>query len=107
MSEDKQTIKLADFGFAANIVDNDGFLNEILGTSNYMAPELHLKRSYSGKSVDMFALGVTLFAMITCQHPFETAEATDVLYRCIAANRPDIFWRHFTKNREEGDAFFS
>ena len=38
---------------------------------SYMAPEIIEARPYKGTSVDIFALGVTLFAMVTGVMPFE------------------------------------
>jgi len=42
------TLKIADFGFTAPTSGSDGsgYLNTFIGTRNYMAPELHLKRPY-------------------------------------------------------------
>ncbi len=41
-------LKIADFGFAAPVQGRDGtgFLNTILGTINYMAPEILLREPY-------------------------------------------------------------
>jgi serine/threonine protein kinase len=60
------TLKIADFGFAAPIMgrDGQGYLETKLGTLNYMAPEIHLKQPYEGKSVDIFAAGIILFIMV-------------------------------------------
>ena len=43
-------LKIADFGFAAPIDgrDGSGFLKTRLGTESYMAPEIHMKKAYSG-----------------------------------------------------------
>lgn len=45
--------------------------------------------------------------MITQHPPFTTAQPEDPFYRCIAANRADIFWRSHSKNKPGGEAFFS
>jgi serine/threonine protein kinase len=60
-------LKVADFGFAAPVDgrDGSGTLKTKLGTESYMAPEINLKRAYSGASVDLFASGIILFIMIT------------------------------------------
>lgn len=66
----KYTLKIADFGFAAPLEGRDGSgkLTTKLGTLNYMAPEIHLKMPYEGKSVDTFAAAIILFIMVA-QHP--------------------------------------
>jgi len=60
------TLKIADFGFAAPVEgrDGSGYLVSKLGTLNYMAPEIHLKQPYQGRSVDLFAAGIILFIMV-------------------------------------------
>lgn len=65
-----------------------------------MAPEMHLMDSYNGKSVDIFALGVNLFAMVTCQIPFQIARPIDPYYRLIAA-KSDTFWDIFQSRSKE------
>jgi len=43
-------LKIADFGFATliNGKDGSGYLHTCLGTESYMAPEIHLRKPYSG-----------------------------------------------------------
>jgi serine/threonine protein kinase len=102
-------LKIADFGFAAPVEgrDKSGALHTKLGTLNYMAPEIHLKQAYSGKSVDLFASAIILFIMVAQHPPFTTAQPDDPFYRCLAANRADIFWKTHCKNKPEGAGFFS
>eukprot|EP00356_Strombidium_inclinatum_P007966 CAMPEP_0170481584 /NCGR_PEP_ID=MMETSP0208-20121228/1965_1 /TAXON_ID=197538 /ORGANISM="Strombidium inclinatum, Strain S3" /LENGTH=472 /DNA_ID=CAMNT_0010754319 /DNA_START=29 /DNA_END=1447 /DNA_ORIENTATION=- len=103
------TLKIADFGFAAPVEgkDGSGYLTSKLGTLNYMAPEIHLKQPYQGKSVDLFAAAIILFIMVAQHPPFTTAQPQDPFYRCLAANRADIFWRTHCKNKPSGETFFS
>jgi len=72
-----------------------------------MAPEIHLKQAYNGKSVDLFAAAIILFIMVAQHPPFTTAQPSDPFYRCIAANRADIFWKTHCKNKPNGLEFFS
>lgn len=63
----EQRVKLIDFGFA----DNSGRpLHAYCGTPSYMAPEIILKKEYSGLSVDVWALGVVLYKMLTGEYAF-------------------------------------
>lgn len=103
------TLKIADFGFAAPVDgrDGSGLLKSKLGTLNYMAPEIHLKQPYQGREVDNFAAAIILFIMVAQHPPFTTAQPNDPFYRCIAANRGDIFWKTHCKSKQEGDKFFS
>jgi serine/threonine protein kinase len=102
-------LKIADFGFAAPVEGRDGSgnLTSKLGTLNYMGPEIHLKQPYQGKSVDLFASAIILFIMVAQHPPFTTAQSTDPFYRCLAANRADVFWKTHCKNKPNGLGFFS
>jgi serine/threonine protein kinase len=50
-----------------------------------MAPEIIEGRPYKGTTVDIFALGVTLFALVTGVMPFErrASKDQDQLYQLI------------------------
>ena len=48
-----------------------GVLNCFCGTPNYMAPEMLAKQSYSGKAVDIWALGILLFTVLSGYFPFK------------------------------------
>ena len=103
------TIKIADFGFAGPIQgrDNKGYLDTYLGTLYYMAPEIHLRQRYDGRSVDLFAVGIILFIMVAEHPPFTTAQSSDPFYKMIASNRADLFWKYHTKNKPGQEKFFS
>ena len=53
----------------------------------------------------MFASAIILFIMVAQHPPFNTAEPKDPFYRCIAANRADVFWKSHSKNKAPN--FFS
>jgi len=48
-----------------------------------------------------------LFIMIAQHPPFSSATPKDPYYKCLAANRPDIFWKTHGKTKEGGAGFFS
>lgn len=59
-------VKVADFGLMKIFGGPTGeALKTKLGTLNYMAPEIHAGNTYT-ESVDIFAMGVMLFMMLTC-----------------------------------------
>jgi serine/threonine protein kinase len=78
-------IKIADFGFATpskgTFIAEDGSITGLcrtmLGTSSYMAPEIHLGQPYQGFQVDLFAAGVILFVMRAGHPPFSEASPKD------------------------------
>ena len=45
--------------------------------------------------------------MVTGHPPFHKAIHTDPIYKCIGANRGDLFWKIHGKNKPGGEAYFS
>ena len=86
------TLKYVDFGFATE--KSSGYLTTYLGTPNYAAPELHMKRPYLGVYEDIFSLGVTLFITVTGYLPFILPLPNDPLYRFIFDVDYISYWRN-------------
>lgn len=74
---------LLDLGFAHHPGENASLLEEgyILGTVNYLAPELCGSQPVDDPRGDVFSLGVTLFEMLTGQLPFPQGGAIETLQR--------------------------
>jgi MAP/microtubule affinity-regulating kinase len=70
MVDDEGRVKLIDFGFA-NMYHPRGFLETNCGSPLYAAPEIVQGVRYVGPEVDVWSLGVILFAMVTGTLPFE------------------------------------
>ncbi|KAL6057713.1 Serine/threonine-protein kinase brsk1 [Balamuthia mandrillaris] len=65
------TVKVIDFGLAALCPSEDSQLSKFCGTESYCPPEiLDGRRSYLGRKVDVYSLGVVLFALLTGSFPF-------------------------------------
>jgi len=62
-------IKIIDFGFATNCQEG-AKLSMFCGTPCYMDPDLTKSKKYSGQAVDVWALGVILFLLLTGGVPF-------------------------------------
>uniref|UniRef100_A0A7S1Q741 Protein kinase domain-containing protein n=1 Tax=Neobodo designis TaxID=312471 RepID=A0A7S1Q741_NEODS len=69
-------LKLADFGFAVMVGDNK-CLTSFCGTMAYMAPEAVMDRNY-GRPVDLWALGVMVYLLLSGEYPFMTANPDDL-----------------------------
>ena len=77
------TPKISDFGLA-RLMDTDSSLtaSRVMGTPTYMAPE-QLAGNEIGASVDIYALGTMLYAMLTGQPPFRGGSISDLEHRLI------------------------
>lgn len=73
-------VKLIDFGFSTEIFSAS--LQTFCGTPSYIAPEMIAKKGY-GRSVDVWALGITLYKMVSGHFPFK-AVSHKALYAKIS-----------------------
>lgn len=99
-------VKLADFGFALKIPQNS-LLTSIAGSPSYLLPEMHLKQPYDGFQADLFALGVTLFALYSGKMPFAAAKSDDRHYQFFWQDRHEEFWKHHEKLKKQPKQFYS
>ena len=67
--DSKGHIKLSDFGLAKANVSKDNLAMSFCGSPAYLAPEL-LKMSGAHKPVDIYAIGVTLYELLTGALPY-------------------------------------
>lgn len=63
-------MKICDFG-VSKIIKKNQIINESCGTPAYLAPEIIKEQGYSGFGVDIWSLGILLFAMLNVSVPFE------------------------------------
>ncbi|XP_073471155.1 calcium/calmodulin-dependent protein kinase kinase 1 isoform X1 [Aquarana catesbeiana] len=65
-------IKIADFGVSNQFEGNDALLSSTAGTPAFMAPETlaDTGQGFSGKALDVWAMGVTLYCFVFGKCPF-------------------------------------
>lgn len=70
----KMELKLGDFGLAVRIEYPDQRRKSILGTPNYIAPEVLNSKIGHSYEADLWALGVIIYIMLIGRAPFETQD---------------------------------
>jgi len=86
--EDDSNIKLADFGLATKVVEENGVhepLTQACGSPGYVAPEIIAFEGY-GKPVDVWAIGVIVYILLCGYPPFQ-GEDQDQLFENIKHGR--------------------
>jgi eukaryotic-like serine/threonine-protein kinase len=86
--EHQGTIKIGDVGLSKFISQSQAHAQtQSVGTVYYMAPEVAHGRY--GKTVDVYALGVMLFEMITGEVPFDGESQAEILMKHLS-EQPDL-----------------
>eukprot|EP00826_Nyctotherus_ovalis_P063202 TRINITY_DN9248_c0_g2_i1.p1 TRINITY_DN9248_c0_g2~~TRINITY_DN9248_c0_g2_i1.p1 ORF type:complete len:376 (+),score=75.05 TRINITY_DN9248_c0_g2_i1:265-1392(+) len=80
--DSKKEVKIIDFGFSV-VVNTVCKLSMFCGTALYVAPEIVSRKSYWGPPVDVWSLGVILYAMLSGRFPFRGNSESE-LYKSIS-----------------------
>ena len=68
--DENRNIKIVDFGFSVSFKEGQK-LRKACGSPSYAAPEIVSRRPYSPTGVDVWSLGVVLYAMVCGYFPFQ------------------------------------
>lgn len=66
-----ENVKLVDFGFTREYEGRTNYLQTFCGTICYAAPEMLRGEKYAGEKVDVWSLGVILYALLCGELPFD------------------------------------
>jgi serine/threonine protein kinase len=81
-------VKIGDYGLAKLITPSQGTEHsESIGTCHYMAPEIGSGKYH--KPIDIYAMGIILYEMLTGRVPFEGETVNEVLMKHLTA-MPDV-----------------
>ena len=85
----KRVAKITDFGVACLTDASKTRTGTVLGSPYYMAPEQLAGKRVDGRA-DLFALGVTLYQMLTGELPFTGDSMANLMYTITNEPHPDI-----------------
>lgn len=86
-------VKICDFG-VSKIIWKGQIVEESCGTPAYLAPEIIKEKGYTGFGVDVWSLGIMVFAMLNVSVPFE-GETMEILNSNILKG-DFVFWADLT-----------
>ena len=66
-----ENVKLVDFGFTREYQGSTSYLQTWCGTVCYSAPEMLKGEKYAGEKVDVWSLGIILYALLCGELPFD------------------------------------
>ena len=86
--DDRGVIKVGDYGLSKFISETRrGGHTESVGTFHYMAPEVG--RGEYGREIDIYAMGVILYELVTGQLPFDGESSHEIIMKHMTA-KPDL-----------------
>jgi serine/threonine-protein kinase len=91
-TDTERVVKLLDFGIAKLLHPEPGGAGlteagSMLGTSHYMAPE-QVRGEQVDTRVDVYALGVLLYQLLTAQYPFQSEKTEEIAWMHLTAPVP-------------------
>ncbi|EON66794.1 CAMK/CAMKL protein kinase [Coniosporium apollinis CBS 100218] len=72
-----ENVKLVDFGFTREYEGKASYLQTWCGTVCYSAPEMLKGDKYAGEKVDVWSLGIILYALLCGELPFDEDDEND------------------------------
>ncbi len=86
--DDEGVVKIGDYGLSKFMsASRRSGQTESVGTFHYMAPEIG--RGVYGREIDVYALGIVLFEMLTGSVPFEGESSQEIIIKHLT-DEPDL-----------------
>ena len=88
-------IRLSDFGLSARLRHSQDLVKSMSGTAGYLAPEILTDHEQGhGKSVDIWAFGVTMFILLLRESPFYSENLRELFDMVI---HEEIQWEWYKR----------
>ena len=93
-ADDPHAVKLVDFGLAVCLPPtgagggfDESILYDKVGSKSYRAPEILLNDGYRAMAVDVWALGITVFSLVSGFFPLDEAKPSDWRFQRMAKDQ--------------------
>jgi serine/threonine-protein kinase ULK/ATG1 len=83
LTSNRRVLKIADFGFARQVAQENHMYQTVCGSPLYMAPEIIKKSDYNNQT-DLWSLGMILFEILYGFHPFHNCKSIPELKSVIS-----------------------
>ena len=85
-------VKIGDLGLAAVLREAGGAAHSVIGTPEFMAPEMY-DEEYN-ELVDVYSFGMCMLEMLTLEYPYSECSNPAQIYKKVTAGKlPDAFYR--------------
>ena len=81
-----ENVKLCDFGFTREYEGKTNYLQTFCGTVCYSAPEMLKGEKYAGEKVDVWSLGIILYALLTGELPFDEDDEVATKHKILSTD---------------------
>ncbi|OMJ74005.1 hypothetical protein SteCoe_27187 [Stentor coeruleus] len=98
MLDQENKVKIGDFGLS-NVLKQGDFLKTQCGSPNYAAPEVISGEKYCGSEVDVWSLGVVLYALVARELPFDDPSIPALFARIKSGSYK--FQHHFSDSLKD------
>uniref|UniRef100_A0A914CMP9 non-specific serine/threonine protein kinase n=1 Tax=Acrobeloides nanus TaxID=290746 RepID=A0A914CMP9_9BILA len=89
LNRKRTIVKLGDFGISKQMLTTGRMLSTMIGTPNYLSPEICEGRKYDGKS-DIWSLGCVLFELVELRRAFDGESFASIVRKITTGNHAGI-----------------
>jgi len=80
--DDNKKVRICDFGFS-RFANENTLMTSNIGTPHWMAPELLIKGTQYSSKIDVYAFGIVLWELATCETPYNGCDSSYIVNSVI------------------------